>query len=104
MSEKRRMIPPPDVYSIALYYKIGEKVTVIGLDFTGVVVGMEINATLGVLYKVDNGIMEKSYPAGMLQREYEYFPPGPMPCFNQPELYDEKGTDEPISTSSEDEV
>jgi len=54
-------------------------VTVTGIDFTGVVTGIHIGAGMGVSYFVDNGTVEKCYPAEVLQTEYPYWKGGELP-------------------------
>lgn len=69
-------------YKLTFYYRPGEKVTVRGIDFTGIVNGMSISSSLEVQYWVFNGKEERCFPESFLMPEYPYLgelPPGPPP-------------------------
>jgi hypothetical protein len=64
-------------YTVTLYYKVGDRATVRGIDYTGIVTGIFIGPNLGVSYRVDNGSGERYYPDEALQPEY----PHPLPPY-----------------------
>jgi len=73
--------PPPYSGKLTAYFKfaIGDPITAIGMNFTGVIIWAAVNQTGGYMYLIDNGKTEKWLGESFLQLSLPQFMAAPPP-------------------------